>query len=154
MMPELDSDDFDRRITLASIFLISEPKIEQAIPLLRRGLTSPFGDVRFLSESALFEFGRRLTADQVLDFERSIELNKNDLATRIMLLGNYFVARHSLPEIGVKCGLIIKWVVENHPDSPVHARPECTVFPDLDATSYDEIRYLWSCLLQSQPNNA
>ena len=98
----------------------------------------------------MFE-AQQLTPDQVVDLERALNENPDDLTIHVKLLCYHFSnqfrggdqehAKHAI------------WIILNHPESPAAGFPPCSIDQHLMKSAYERARKAWLDHLERDPQN-
>ena len=98
-----------RELTLSNLMSDDGPTIRVSIPLLSEALSNDHDHAEF-AESVLARLGRDATLDEIQSLEQGLPDSPHPLATRILLLGYYFLFRivgHYLSLRGARQGLVV-----------------------------------------------
>lgn len=100
----------------------------------------------------LFREGRILSREQAEALERKLESCPDDLASRCLLLGYYFIDANKR-SVRLRRQKHVLWVIANHPQSEFVGLPECHLYPVSDDNVYGEAKDLWLRNVSEEPDN-
>lgn len=97
--------------------------------------------------------GGDLSEEAAGKLEDKLKKKSDDLPTRTLLLGYYFLKSHESDQARKKRQEHIKWIVANRPESYVSGSPYAHLTPYLEGKVYNEVKNLWLKQVEAHKNN-
>src|SRR5262249_53892103 len=154
MIDALGHPDGGYRNAVARLFLSGGPPLPNSLPFLRKGMASPFTEVRRWIEATLQQIGLRLVAEELTFCESINESQPDDVVPRIILISAYFLKRELFPVIKQKRQSHIFWLIAHHPTCQTAGTPFCSLSPEEDDQVYDEAKAQWLRQVKEHHGNA
>jgi tetratricopeptide (TPR) repeat protein len=132
---------------------ITKEKVETRLRELSGIKSGPEEKVRRESISAtlLAVRGGELTSQQAKELEQKVKDNPQDLSSRTLLLGYYFL-QSDLSSQEAKRRHVL-WLIKNHPEAPIAGSPYAQIEPDSDTSAYEEARSIWLKQVEGYPKD-
>ncbi|OGL47036.1 MAG: hypothetical protein A2161_17630 [Candidatus Schekmanbacteria bacterium RBG_13_48_7] len=108
--------------------------------------------LKYLDAMDLAKKGNKMNTEEVRKLEKIVRKNPDDLESRIILLGYYFMKQfESTKNRDIRQHHVL-WFIKHHPEHPIVGTPECDLHKD-DNGALTEALKLWENHLATQPNN-
>lgn len=97
--------------------------------------------------------GRSATADQVAQWESSLQTAPDDLDTRIKLIGYFSKDRYTDKKASAASAQQVLWIIRNRPLAPICGTPNAYLQPQLEPEAYVEGKKAWIAHVEREPAN-
>ncbi|MCI0422673.1 MAG: hypothetical protein L0312_26210, partial [Acidobacteria bacterium] len=153
MMEALEHDDMSIRFATVFNMMGHCPQHETSFPVLQAALSHTDVRVRDLAVQALCRLGTKIT-DRIADiYEGNVKRDPPDLASRIVMLGYYFLEAHlSKSDRGARDEHVL-WIISHAPESKIAGMPEANLDATDDAETYGLAKGLWLQQAESHCGN-
>ena len=150
----IEHDDSEvRSLTISNLTLDDGPDLDVALPLLAKAVGDQNQQNRYLAEIALSQLGRDITPEQVQELEDCLVGSPHEVATRILLLGYYFLGqRQSRSARKTRCQHVL-WLIGNVPETHTAGTPDALLLERENAERYAEAKDLWLKQVENHPAN-
>lgn len=142
-----------RSSTVTNLMFKHGPPLQVAIPLLAKATVDDTEAVSRLAENALSSLGRDINLAEAQILEVDLQGTSYELATRILLLGYYFIGQRLSPAARESRHKHVVWIIQNAPESATAGSPNALVLEREDGECYSEARRLWIEQVQIHSNN-
>ncbi|MCO6045616.1 RNA polymerase subunit sigma-24 [Aeoliella sp. ICT_H6.2] len=154
MSAALDAEEHEvRSVTISNLMFDHGPSIEASLPLLSQALGDPSELNRHLVESALCKLGRGLSPGEVQPLEDGLGESPCEAATRILLLGYYFLGQRQSPAARESRLEHALWLIEHAPATKTAGSPEAYFLEREDAAAYLQASELWLDQVDKHPHH-
>jgi tetratricopeptide (TPR) repeat protein len=150
----IEHDDTEvRSSTISNLMLDDGPDLDVAVSLLAKAMGDQNQQNRHFAENALTRLGQDITPEQVQELEDCLIGSPHEVATRILLLGYYFLGqRQSRSARETRCQHAL-WLIGHAPGTHTVGTPDALVLERENAERYAEAKDLWLKQVENHPTH-
>jgi hypothetical protein len=143
LLAALNDSDHEARLMAVHNMVLHGPETSKALPFFRKALTHHDDHVRTSATHGLLRHGSDMPAGEAQLFEELSRAMAEDLALRILLLGQYFLRQHHFESDLRHRQQHVIWVITNAPATEIAGDPHSSLTPKHDGEVYERAKQLW-----------